>query len=273
MKKKISKVLLVAVSIMNLLTPIRVEASQLYYYNRYTVQSVTTYTEQFGNTKYISASTFEKNYGTFESGKGYYQYNLNPSTGTFSLSGVQKYPPAYFRDGSSIIWARYGTVVNGILQNYQTYTITAKATSSNVRGSFLNTLIAANGTYPTNGISGGYWYVRGGIANSPPTVPSSITVPANIKSGTQFTVSRGSSTDSEGDSISYYLERSVNGGTFTQVSSNMGATYKDTPLATWNTVSYRVRAYDGEEFSGYRTSPTRTVTHNSSPTINVTSPN
>lgn len=98
--------------------------------------------------------------------------------------------------------------------------------------------------------------------------PSSITVPNNIEGDKSFIVSWGVSPGA----TRYDLERSINGGGFSQVYSGTGRTFTDTAQSNWNTVVYRVRAYDGEEFSDYRTSPIRTVIHNTIPTLTIITP-
>lgn len=104
--------------------------------------------------------------------------------------------------------------------------------------------------------------------NVAPTVPSSITVPENVKGGESLTVSWGSSTDSNGNLNGYILERSVNGGSFSQLYKGGALSYTDTITKGWNTVAYRVKAYDSyNAASGYRTSDTRTVINNTAPTI------
>lgn len=89
----------------------------------------------------------------------------------------------------------------------------------------------------------------------PPSTPTSITVPSTIKGGESITVSWGSSSGA----TSYRLERSVDGGTWTQIYSGGSRSYTDTITKGWNTVAYRVRAYNSDGYSSYRTSPTRTV--------------
>lgn len=104
--------------------------------------------------------------------------------------------------------------------------------------------------------------------NVAPTVPSSITVPEKVKGGESLTVSWGSSTDSNGNLSGYILERSVNGGSFSQLYKGSALRYTDTITKGWNTVAYRVKAYDSySAASGYRTSDTRTVINNTAPTI------
>ena len=97
--------------------------------------------------------------------------------------------------------------------------------------------------------------------NTAPTTPSSITVP-ELKGGKTATISWGSSTDSDGDSLTYYLERSIDGGTYSTIKSGTSTTsYTDTIGDTWVTATYRVRAYDGKAYSGYKTSSAITVKH------------
>ena len=110
------------------------------------------------------------------------------------------------------------------------------------------------------------------FVNTPPTIPSSITVPTTIKSDNSFTVSWGTSTDADGDSITYRLERQVNGGSWAQVYSGSSRSHSDTALSSWNTLAYRVKAYDSKEYSAYRTSPTRIVIHNTIPTLTIITP-
>ena len=66
----------------------------------------------------------------------------------------------------------------------------------------------------------------------------------------------------------YVLERQYNGGTWTQLYKGINKTYTDTITQGWESVAYRVKAYDsaGAE-SAYSTSPTRTVVNNTPPTI------
>lgn len=98
----------------------------------------------------------------------------------------------------------------------------------------------------------------------PPSTPSSISVPTTIKGGENITVSWGSSSGA----TRYHLERSVNGGSWTQVYSGGNTSYTDNITKGWNTVVYRVRAYNSDGYSSYRTSATRTVINNTPPTIN-----
>lgn len=106
------------------------------------------------------------------------------------------------------------------------------------------------------------------IYNTAPTVPSSITVPTTVEGGASLAISWGASTDTDGNLSGYKLERSVNGGNWSQIYSGSARSFTDSITFGWNTVAYRVRAYDAAgAHSGYRTSDTRTVHNNRAPVI------
>ena len=90
--------------------------------------------------------------------------------------------------------------------------------------------------------------------NVAPTTPSSITYPSSIKAGTAFTISWGTSTDSNGNLAGYQLYRSLNNGSYTSIYTGSSTSYQDiVPIGT-SSVCYRVRAYDSYNlYSGYRT--------------------
>ena len=98
---------------------------------------------------------------------------------------------------------------------------------------------------------------------TPPSPPSSISVPTNIKGGENITISWPIASGA----TRYHLERSVNGGTFAEIYSGANLSYTDSITKGWNTVAYRVRAYNSDGYSGYKTSATRDVINNTPPTI------
>lgn len=112
------------------------------------------------------------------------------------------------------------------------------------------------------------------IYNSAPTVPASITVPTTVEGGHTLTIQWGASTDTDGNLSGYKLERSVGGGSWSQIYSGTARSYTDTITFGWTTVAYRVRAYDAAgAHSGYKTSDTRTVHNNRAPVISGTDRN
>lgn len=112
------------------------------------------------------------------------------------------------------------------------------------------------------------------IWNRAPSAPGNITVPTQILSEQSVTVTWGVSTDEDGSVSGYTLERKVNDGSWAQVYKGINRTYTDTAGATWQTVAYRVKAYDNAGAdSEYTTSPVRAVVHNTPPAISGTNTN
>lgn len=111
----------------------------------------------------------------------------------------------------------------------------------------------------------GYYTI---IWNNAPTNPPGITVPETVRSGKGLAVSWAASMDSDGDSVSYELERQYNDGAWAKVYDGAATSYTDQISEAMNSVAYRVRAKDSRGgYSGYTTSQTRTVTHNADPTV------
>ena len=106
------------------------------------------------------------------------------------------------------------------------------------------------------------------VYNQAPTAPSTITVPSEVIGGENLSISWGQSTDPDGNLAGYKLERKVNSGTWTQIYSGSSRSYTDSITYGWESVQYRVKAYDtaGAE-SAYTTSAVRTVTNNRPPVI------
>lgn len=88
-----------------------------------------------------------------------------------------------------------------------------------------------------------------------PPAPATITVPLAITVGDSIAVSWGAVSGAD----SYILERSVDGGGFTQIYSGIATSYTDTALATWSKVQYRVASVKGNVSSEWTTSVERTV--------------
>lgn len=106
------------------------------------------------------------------------------------------------------------------------------------------------------------------IHNRPPEIPSGITVPETIRSNSKVKISWTESTDPDGDSVGYRLERKTDNGSFRQVYEGTNKEYTDTILSSWDKVQYRVKAFDTYDLeSGYRTSPEREIIHNMPPEI------
>lgn len=91
--------------------------------------------------------------------------------------------------------------------------------------------------------------------NTAPSTPASISVPPHVNEGGSVSVSWTASTDAEGNLSGYTLQRSVNGGGFTQVYQGANTSYTDTAPTNADTLQYRVQAYDAMgATSGWTTS-------------------
>ena len=111
------------------------------------------------------------------------------------------------------------------------------------------------------------------INNTAPNDPPSITVPNTVLGGSTLTVTWGASSDVDGNLAGYSLERQVDGGAWSAIYSGNTLNYTDTITKGWAKVCYRVRAYDSNNaYSGYATSPERTVNNNTAPEIICASP-
>lgn len=107
------------------------------------------------------------------------------------------------------------------------------------------------------------------INNQRPTTPPSITVPANIYTGQAIVIKWGASTDPDGNTITYVLERKVNRGTYAIATQTQSLNFTDTVGENWQYVQYRVKAVDSYGLSSltYKESVEREVIQNHVPTI------
>lgn len=112
-----------------------------------------------------------------------------------------------------------------------------------------------NDLFQTNAGSGSF------LTESIPA-PGSITVSDGVTVGRTVSVS-WSASSAEG--AIYELERSVNGGSFSQIYSGSDYFYSDTAASGWTSVQYRVRANSDGGVSSWVTSPVRSVVDPSAP--------
>ncbi|MEY8418920.1 DUF6273 domain-containing protein [Oscillospiraceae bacterium 44-5] len=158
---------------------------------------------------------------------------------------------------------------NGGTSWSQIYQGSARSTTNNVAFGTASVMYRVR-AYDTEGLNSG-WKTGNNVTvvnNRAPSAPGSITVPAAVRGGSTLPVSWTRATDSDDNLSGYELERSVNGGAWAQVYKGSALTFTDTITAGWNTVAYRVRAYDTlNATSAYVTSDTRTVDNNAYPVI------
>ena len=158
---------------------------------------------------------------------------------------------------------------NGGTSWSQIYQGSARSTTNNVAFGTASVMYRVK-AYDTEGLNSG-WKTGSNVTvvnNRAPSAPGSITVPAAVRGGATLPISWTRATDSDDNLSGYELERSVNGGAWSQVYKGSALTFTDTITAGWNTVAYRVRAYDTlNATSAYVTSDTRTVDNNAYPVI------
>ena len=106
------------------------------------------------------------------------------------------------------------------------------------------------------------------VWNSNPPMPTTFNVPTSIYGGKQTALSWSSVTDPDGNSVTYQLEQSLNGGAYTTIYSGTNLSYTTTITYGTTSVQFRVKAVDSVgASSGYNASTSRTVINNVAPTI------
>ena len=129
--------------------------------------------------------------------------------------------------------------------------------------------------YDTEGLESS-WCTSGQVTvvnNRAPTAPASITVPLTVIGGADLVISWGAATDSDDNLAGYELERQVDSRAWERLCRENVRAYTDTITKGWETVAYRVRAYDDLDVAGpYTTSQTRKVNNNTAPVITCATP-
>ena len=226
---------------------------------------------------FATTTTYEDGQYFSQSETGYSSYSLNGITNRYTLSNKLPSITMPWYGTSYVDFDNNGTRIDRIqvsgLWSMNYYKYVSDNSSYYVRGTIITSFNGNRGDYPT-GIrhTDGYWYE---FSNYPPTTPSTITLPSSIPGNTNFNISWSKSSDGDFDSITYRLERSVNNGFFQLIYNGATTNYTDTAQSSWNTVQYRVRAYDGSDYSGIKTSDVSNVIHNQPPTTpsNINVPN
>ncbi len=103
--------------------------------------------------------------------------------------------------------------------------------------------------------------------NSAPPVPTTLNVPT-IYGGKAVAISWSKVADPDGHSVTYQLEQSVNGGTFTTIYSGANLSYTTVVAYGSTNVQFRLKSMDSMgASSGYITSTSRVVINNNAPVI------
>lgn len=216
----------------------------VYKWNRYSVAAE----EKSREITYDVSANYSEGWDSFfsttakpyVSGKYYYTGSFAADTagsiGTKSVAG--KYITKSIDNLRSVLYGQEGAYIESYSARKALNGTFTEYYLQDAKGYFTgNVYSASSGTYPSNGISGDYWYEALG-AVSTGTV---LTVPEIAMEGKSLPVGWASIDGA----TAYILERRTNSGSWVQVYSGAGTSFEDTAGA-WNTVQYRVRA----SFSG-----------------------
>lgn len=159
---------------------------------------------------------------------------------------------------------------------------TAQYSGSNTMFFLQNGKIVANAVYATAGIrptvnipstltvsdatdsDGCYTFLWNSAPNPPPTLAP----PTTVYGGKANSISWGFASDPDGDTLTYQLECSLNGGNYTTIYNGASTVYAHLVPFGSTSVAYRVKATDPKgASSAYTTSATRTVVNNNAPVI------
>ncbi|MEA0565294.1 hypothetical protein [Lysinibacillus irui] len=232
-----------------------------YYYDKYEAIPTHVYTYSYSwSQDYLASVT---------SIQGMSGFDFNTNTGEFTLQ-----PPArtviVFNDKGPVYTYIEGKLLKYYIPSYSDQTIyynIANVTQTLVRTDYSrgalvqSNIVAEDGTYPVNGRhSDGYWYIKGGVVNTAPTMPGAFTQPSgNLEIGDSKVFAVGSSSDAEGNLSKYIWEASINGGAYSKVGETTvnNLTYT---IPTATSLKMRVKAVDSAGLeSAYRESSLYTV--------------
>ena len=155
-----------------------------------------------------------------------------------------------------------GAYVRGVVDVVSRYTLPCNSESSGVRPA-LNLLSTMRVSETTD--NEGCYNI---IFNVAPLAPTAFNLPSRILGGKTNAISWSASVDLDGDTVTYQLECSINGGGYTQIYNGNTPSYAHlVPFGT-STVSYRVKATDPSgDSSAYTTSAILNVVNNNAPVI------
>lgn len=183
----------------------------------------------------------------------YITVTITPNTAGNANSGLgtNTYYTYEYKFGSSGSWTQFQQATTSTTATLQ---IPAGTESVQVRARASDTLGFTSTTYVTS-------QTVEVINNYPPSAPGSITV-TGVQVDQEATITITEATDTDGYITNYYWERSIDGGSFTQIqeTTNLVLSIRDQISADWGTVTYRVRAKDDYgEYGDYATSTTYEV--------------
>lgn len=125
-----------------------------YLYDKYSVKS------SYSITTVLNG---EYSYGETYAIEGYSGYSFNTSTGIFTLTGTMM--PLDAGQSGTLYTLNGNTLFSESWINMTTTRLMeSSATLNYAKDVFIETISAEDGTYPIDGVSGLYWYVKKGLA-------------------------------------------------------------------------------------------------------------
>ena len=188
-------------------------------------------------------------------------------------------PNSYFDGSGGLTLSYYYEDYNDVSSWYLGLSISGKSfngfrkfsrNKSTLAGDITN---SSSTIYPTDGLSGSYWYTYKGSDNIDPTA---ISYPSVIKGGNSITLTATAGTGNVyGGTITYTYEVQLSGGTWTSIGSTTALTKTYTVPAGTTTFRARVKAKDNMGFASttYATGNQVTVINNAAPTISGSNSN
>jgi len=163
--------------------------------------------------------------------------NLRDYIGSYVFSGGwwQIGPERHIRSNDRDTFILYqATVMTGNVKN---------------KGSYISDVSGLPNTYPDNGVSGSYWYVK--LADAAPTAPTGVICASKAFAKKSITVSWTASSDINLDAITYYIDY-YNGTSWINVGNTKSCNYDYIlPDISIKNAKFRVRANDGQLDSVY----------------------
>lgn len=187
---------------------------------------------------------------------------LTAQAASYSIVSVSKTADAPWDWWLRSPWSS-NNVMMRLIGNNGTYAAQGSAHSSNIGIRPALNISSTLKVSDTTDSDGCYTF----IWNSAPYQPPALWIPT-IYGGKSNTISWGISYDPDGDTLTYQLEVSIDGGDYTQIYSGVSNAYVHfVPFGT-STISYRVKATDPSgESSVYTTSTSVSVINNNAPVI------
>lgn len=159
--------------------------------------------------------------------------NSGPSSGIYAYFNTFEYSPGLFTSVPARAVASYAFLVSLVMDQ---------------KGEWVGTVTGSSGAYPSDGISGSYWYVYKG---SDSIDPASLSYPASPKSTVPITLTvTPSKGNTYGGTVSYQYEVSLDGGnSWAQLGLTTALTMDYTIPKGTQTFRARVQARDGLGFT------------------------